>query len=336
MVGRHRTCTRVAAIAVTLLGLGAGGGCSGASGTIADRRATHRHDDAEPRRRAGAVRSARGRTSPTATSTASTRTCCRSTPTSPAGTPTADPHRSSSTCTAAGSCGATRPTGSATRSGCSPTRDGPSSASTTACPRRRPPPIVPTPIRYPIHEQDVAAAVGWVKDHAGELGGDPTPDPTRRPLVGRVPRVAPVDRPLLPRRRGRDDREPALHGLPGHRVRRRPPGRPGRQPGAALPQRVRRRPRGLDPGVADRAHRRRGEPAPLPRRHPRSRPPGRAGRGLRRRARGRRHRRHAPRRVTDDARGDQRRGRGSRRHDRDAGGHGLPAVVRDDRRLPRR
>jgi acetyl esterase/lipase len=28
-------------------------------------------------------------------------------------------------------------------------------------------------VRYPTHEQDVAAAVAWVEDHARELGGDP-------------------------------------------------------------------------------------------------------------------------------------------------------------------
>ena len=30
-----------------------------------------------------------------------------------------------------------------------------------------------TPVRYPVHEQDVAAAVAWVHDHIAEYGGDP-------------------------------------------------------------------------------------------------------------------------------------------------------------------
>jgi len=173
MVGRHRTGTRVAAIAVTLLALGAGGGCSGPSGTITDRRG------------------------PTATTAPNPETC-RGGPVLARKDVTyrdvdgVDPNLLS--------LDAYVPRRDA---GCGPapiviyvhgggfvrgdkannvvdkvglfTDAGWTFVSINYR-------LSPTPasadradaIRYPIHEQDVAAAVGWVKDHAGELGGDPT------------------------------------------------------------------------------------------------------------------------------------------------------------------
>ena len=171
MVGRRRTCARFAAIAVTLMAIGACGGCSGASGT-SDRPAANPTTTTTPATcRGGPVR-------------ASKDVAYRRVDGVDPNLLSLDayvPHRDA---------------------GCAPapivvyvhgggfargdkahrisdkvrlfTDEGWTFVSVNY--RLSPTPASPDradPIHHPIHEQDAAAAVAWVEDHAGELGGDP-------------------------------------------------------------------------------------------------------------------------------------------------------------------
>ncbi len=131
-------------------------------------------------------------------------------------------------------------------------------------------PTAVEPVRYPAHNEDVAAAVAWVHENIGEVRRRPRPDRAARPLGRRGDRRLGRDGPDLPGGARPGPVRPRVRRSPRHRgLRRRPH---GWARGADLPRRLRLRSRRVGRGVAphprDRGRRHRAAPA---------RPPGHPG-----------------------------------------------------------